>query len=317
MYTDRVNPSHTEYVQRINRTMDYIDRHLHEPLPLETLAGVAAFSKYHFHRIFYAHVGETPGQYVQRLRVEKAAVLVAAHRDRSITDIAYSVGFRDVAAFSRAFRLAHGVSPSAYRTRRRNLSTTDRKNGTATHTGADYTAGMSTSPMKPMPASSVAIVDKPEMTVAYVRHTGPYFGDELLFQRLFSTLYTWAQPRDLIRRGETEEIVVYHDDPDSVAPEKLRISCGIFVPAETEVSGEIGKMTIPAGRYADARFEVDATQFGAAWQWVYGVWLPESGYQPDDRLCYERYLDSEPDATIDGTTGRRFVVDICVPITPL
>jgi AraC family transcriptional regulator len=77
-----VNSSQTEYTQRINRTMDYIDTHLADPLPLEKLAGVAAFSKYHFHRIFFAHVGETPGQYVQRLRLEKAAMLVVEHRGR-------------------------------------------------------------------------------------------------------------------------------------------------------------------------------------------------------------------------------------------
>lgn len=338
-----MNRSQREYTQRINRTIDYIDDHLDEPLPLERLAEIASFSKYHFHRIFFAHVGETPGQYIQRIRIAKAAMLVAAHRDRSITDIALTVGFSDVAAFSRAFRLAYGVSPSAYREKRptlsmeeqanlqivakeSNLSITNGNLGKAPGDGDRYDSAisqlsrrkkMAELQMEPFPAERVTIVDKPEMTVAYVRHTGPYFGDEELFQRLFSTLYGWAGPRDLIHRGETEEIIIYHDDPGTVAPEKLRVSCCISVPPETEVSGEIGKMTIPAGRYAEARFTVDATQFGGAWSWVYGVWLPESGYQPDDRLCYEKYIDTDPEAEMDGTLGNTFTVDICVPIVPL
>lgn len=328
-----MSSSRREYTQRINRTIDYIDRHLDEPLPLDRLAEIAAFSKYHFHRIFYAHVGETPGQYIQRLRIAKAAMLVAAHRDRTITDIAFSVGFSDVAAFSRAFRLVYGVAPSRYREKRpslsmedSNLSTPDRNPSTAPSGNDRYDSvishesrsnDMAELQMDPIPAQQVTVVDKPEMTVAYVRHTGPYFGDEALFQRLFSTLYEWAAPRDLIQRGRTEEIIIYHDDPGTVDPEKLRVSCCISVPTETEVSGEIGKMTIPAGRYAEARFVVDATQFGGAWNWVYGVWLPESGYQPDDRLCYEKYIDTDPDAEIDGTLGTVFTVDICVPVIPL
>jgi AraC family transcriptional regulator len=328
-----VSSSRREYTQRINRTIDYIDRHLDEPLPLDRLADVAAFSKYHFHRIFYAHVGETPGQYIQRLRIAKAAMLVAAHRDRTITDIALSVGFTDVTAFSRAFRLVYGVAPSRYREKRANLSmedsnlsTTDRNRSTAPTGDERYDSGISHDSRSndmpelqtnPIPAEKVTVADKPEMTVAYVRHTGPYFGDEKLFQRLFTTLYEWAAPRDLIHRGETEEIIIYHDDPGTVEPEKLRVSCCISVPADTEVSGEIGKMTIPAGRYAEARFQVDATQFGGAWNWVYGVWLPESGYQPDDRLCYEKYIDTDPEAEIDGKVGHMFTVDICVPVIPL
>ncbi|TVQ28851.1 MAG: GyrI-like domain-containing protein [Spirochaetaceae bacterium] len=171
--------------------------------------------------------------------------------------------------------------------------------------------------MQPIPAEAVTVTDQPELTLAYVRHTGPYFGDEQLFQRLFGELYRRADPRDLVVRGVTEEIVIYHDDPETVAPEKLRVSCCISVPPGTETAGPVGLMTLAAGRYAQARFSLDATQFGAAWNWVYGEWLPQSGYQPDDGLCYERYQDHEPDEQLAGGTGRTFVVDICVPVKPL
>ena len=50
---------------------------------------------------------------------------------------------------------------------------------------------------------------------------------------------------------------------------------------------------------------------------VAGGRLPESGYQPDDGLCYEKYFDTDPEAEMDGSMGHTFTVDICIPVKPL
>jgi len=68
-----------EYAQRMNKVLDYIDQHLDTPLDLLTLAEVAHFSTFHFHRVFLAWVGETLGDYMWRRRLEIAAVHLAAH----------------------------------------------------------------------------------------------------------------------------------------------------------------------------------------------------------------------------------------------
>lgn len=65
--------SRIEYRSRINRVMDYIDQHLDQTLELKTIAEIANFSPFHFHRIFTFLIGETPIDYIQRIRVEKAA----------------------------------------------------------------------------------------------------------------------------------------------------------------------------------------------------------------------------------------------------
>ena len=323
-----------EYARRINRVIDYVEANLDQPLPLEQLTDVALFSKLHFHRVFYAMVRETPGQFVQRLRIEKAARLLLSNHERTVTDIAHDFGFADSAAFARAFRAAFGVNATAYRTGAvaaggdpsSNLSKAERKHGKEAATDQRYCGGIYDSDrriampmptMQPIPAEAVTVTDQPELTLAYVRHTGPSFGDEQLFQRLFGELYRWAGPRDLVVRGVTEEIIIYHDHPETVEPAKRRVSCCISVPADTETAGQVGLMTLGAGRYAQARFRLDATQLGGAWNWVFGEWLPQSGYQPDGQPCYERYQDHEPAEELDGTAGRTFVVDICVPVKPL
>ena len=48
-----------EYIVRINKVIDYIQNNLNSQLDLETLARIAYFSKFHFHRIFTAMIGET------------------------------------------------------------------------------------------------------------------------------------------------------------------------------------------------------------------------------------------------------------------
>lgn len=155
---------------------------------------------------------------------------------------------------------------------------------------------------------NIEVKDVPEMTLAYIRHTGPYKGDEKLFERLWKRLFAWAGPRNLIGGKDFMSLVIYHDDPNITGEEKLRMSVCITVPPATKVDGEVGKMKLEAARCAVTRLELDATEFQQAWDWVYGQWLPQSGYQPDDKPCYEAY----PEEPKNG----KFIVDICVPVKP-
>lgn len=92
----------------------------------------------------------------------------------------------------------------------------------------------------------------------------------------------------------------------------LRSSACLVVPAGTRADGEIGIMTIPGGLFAVAHAEIGMDEFGEAWNTLVGSWLPESGYQPDDRMCYEVYLN-DPKTHPQG----HCIIDICEPIKPL
>ena len=156
---------------------------------------------------------------------------------------------------------------------------------------------------------SVEVKDFQKMTVAYIRHIGPYKGDSNLFEKLWGKICSWAGSRGLMQQSDLKFLVIYHDDPKITIEDKLRMSVCLTVPSNTKVEGEIGKMDIDAGKYVVARFEVDEKGFSEAWDWVYGQWFPSSGYQPDDKPCFEIY----PEEPKNG----RFVVDICVPVKPL
>ena len=109
------NAHAVEYAQRMNKVLDYIDQHLDTPLDLLTLAEVAHFSAFHFHRVFLAWVGETLGDYMWRRRLEIAAVHLAANSQATILEIALTVGFGSSEAFARAFKRRFGCTPSAWR----------------------------------------------------------------------------------------------------------------------------------------------------------------------------------------------------------
>jgi AraC family transcriptional regulator len=81
------------YQARMRRVLDYIDRHLDSDLDLETVSGVAAFSKFHFHRQFTATFGLSVHRYVQLARMKRASYRLAYMDAQSVTDIAMDAGY--------------------------------------------------------------------------------------------------------------------------------------------------------------------------------------------------------------------------------
>ena len=90
-----------EYRARINRVIDFIESSIDRDLTLSELANVAGFSRYHFHRIFGGMVGETLYGFIQRLRLEKAAMKLIQNPRESVTSIAMECGFTNSSAFAR------------------------------------------------------------------------------------------------------------------------------------------------------------------------------------------------------------------------
>jgi AraC family transcriptional regulator len=91
-----------------------VHNNLDQPLRLASLARQSGYSPFHFHRRFVAVVGETPMRHVSRLRLERAAYLLAIS-DEPVLAVALQVGFEAHETFTRAFRRHFGVPPTAYR----------------------------------------------------------------------------------------------------------------------------------------------------------------------------------------------------------
>jgi AraC family transcriptional regulator len=317
-----------EYISRINRVIDFIETHLDEDLSLEHLADVAHFSRFYFHRIFKAIIGETLNQFIQRVRVEKAAVQLIGNPKKSITEIALDSGFSSSAAFARVFKEHFSVSASQWRLTpskdhdkicqiNDNNRQASGKNGKEPYSLTSHIDPLTNNynwriNMTGTKDIKVEVKEMPDFHVAYVRHMGPYATDEELFKNLFEKLMRWVVPRNLFKPAESTFLSVYHDDPKITEEGKLRVSICMTVPEDTQVDGEVGKMVVPGGQFAVAHCEIKGDEYEEAWDSVMGSWMPSSGYQPDDRLCYEMNCNNP-----EEHPEKLHIVDICIPVKPL
>ena len=196
-----------EYISRINKVQDYIEANIGEDLSLTMISNVANFSQYHFHRIFSAIVGEPLSKHIQRIRLEKAAISLAANPKSTIAEIALKCGFSNQASFSRAFKKHFGFSASQLKADSGILKSKkckmESKGGKDALKSFTYTGIVKDILCKVQPAPDslfdVEVKDIQEMPAIYIRNTGMFKGEPELFRKLLGKLFRWAGARGLIQ----------------------------------------------------------------------------------------------------------------------
>lgn len=307
-----------EYARRLHRVLEHIDRHLSEPLDLPTLAEVAHFSPFHFHRVFAAWMGETLGEYIRRRRLEVGALRLLIQPRSSVLQVALTVGFGSGEAFTRAFRARFACSPTQWRrvrgdereARKRNLDQAlSNPDQAGVAPGVHHRpAGPSAQELPMSPSNPVVLVDRTPVRVAYLRHVGPYGAavGEFFAQRFWPFVATHG-----LEAGAVYGIS--HDNPEVTAPERCRFDACVEVDAGWQPVGEAQVTEIPGGRYASLHFHGTSDAIGEAWATLLRDWLPSSGYQIDGRPTFELY---PPGGSFEPATGR-FSCDILIPVAPL
>ena len=99
---------------RIAKTVLYIRKHLNEAIELEKLAEISCLSKDHFIRLFKKELGNTPLQYINQKKIEKAQLLLITE-ELAVKEIAFQLAFDDYSYFNRLFKKTTGVTPQEYR----------------------------------------------------------------------------------------------------------------------------------------------------------------------------------------------------------
>ncbi|HET7695990.1 MAG TPA: AraC family transcriptional regulator [Vicinamibacterales bacterium] len=97
---------------RITWTMDYMQRHLAEPLTVAELAGRVNLSPSRFRDLFSVQTGCGPVEYLQRLRMRRARLLIE-RTFLTVGEAMARVGYADPRHFARDFERYHGVAPSS------------------------------------------------------------------------------------------------------------------------------------------------------------------------------------------------------------
>jgi AraC-like DNA-binding protein len=100
--------------ETITMLIEWIEQNYTERITLETLSEVAKIGEKYLCRFFKEYTGNTPIDYVNRLRVERAC-LKMAEANRNVTEAAFESGFNDISYFSKIFKRYKGMTPREYR----------------------------------------------------------------------------------------------------------------------------------------------------------------------------------------------------------
>jgi AraC family transcriptional regulator len=294
------------YLQRLNAVIDYARENLHDDLSLNTLAQIASFSPFHFHRLFKSITQETVNDMVVRLRLERAAALLRATPQRAITDIAFDAGFQSLPVFSRAFKKQYGLNASQWD---RQTPLKNSKNGQPPAGFSRYTIEH-LSDLAGHKGFEVRLRSLPAQRLAYIRVYDSYSNFSQIVDA-YHRLLDWFCRRG----GRLEQTTLYgmsQDDPDVTPQHLCRFDWCLTIPADWQAEGEISVQDFPACRVAAIHLEGGLEQADKVLHYLFRYWLPHSPYQPANLPGMEIYR-RQP-AELGWQT---FDLDLAVPIVPL
>jgi len=309
---------HTEDDQKaglyIRKVLEFIQMNLSEELSLQRLSAIANYSPFHFQRIFTEVIGESPKQYIIRLRLERAAHYLKVFPGLTISDLADKSGFSSLATFSRAFQNYFSVSAVEYR----NMTNDEYRKFCKINSKKCKTSMINTPDLCIRDFSLDEIMEwKNKVDISTKRLQGfnvIYISTCLdksdAVSLAFRKLCNWAEPRGLLN-AETRFIGTLLDIPFITSVEKCRYWAGITFPAAIKLPKDASVAQIPDGIYANYRLNGNLVTTVKSLAWFSHCWLAENGYSIREILGYEVYSENpanKPSETIDR--------EILIPVRP-
>ncbi|MCE4058406.1 AraC family transcriptional regulator [Pseudomonas sp. Au-Pse12] len=284
-------PINAAYAKRFNAVLAYIDGNLEGDLSVLALSQVANFSAFHFHRQFTAFVGVPVARYVQLMRLRGAAHRLVSLADYSVLEAALGAGFESPEAFSRAFRRAFGMSPSAFR-KQPNWQV--------------WNAVFAIPHFSRSIIMQVRIVDFADTRVAALEHCGPAG----LVNESVRRFIDWRMQSGQSPVASSRSFGIPFNNPDTTPPEEFRFAiCGEIHEAVAVNDAGIREMQIAGGRYAVVRHVGSPDHIGESIYPIYRDWLPGSGEELRDQPLFFEYLSIYPQTPLE-----QWLTDIYVPL---
>ncbi|HYG52863.1 MAG TPA: AraC family transcriptional regulator [Flavobacteriales bacterium] len=287
-----------EYSYCVERCINYMLNHLGNDLSLDVLAGVANYSPFHFQKIFKLVKGESPKQYVARLRLEIAAHYLIIHNKRPVSAIALDCGFSSPAVFARSFKQFFGITAEEMRNlpegKRATVRGTgnhlkkllDRNNGVVSYTNQKPTEIV----VKTMPAQ-----------YGFCMNTG--FEDLQQVEKQLREMTIKARAHDLWDANSTLMGIIY--------PHNNIYRPFICVPKNKTLPKGMHRWEIKGGKFATFIVQGEVREVFERIHYFYNTWLPANGYKIADIYGIEIFK---------GDTSllcyKEVVRELCIPIEP-
>ena len=101
---------------RIQKVLSYIRKNIYKTIDIDSLAAISCLSKDHFIRLFKKEINNTPLQYINQKKIEKAQLTLITD-SMPVKNISYLLAYEDHSYFNRLFKKLTGVTPQQYRDR--------------------------------------------------------------------------------------------------------------------------------------------------------------------------------------------------------
>ena len=285
------------YQQRFSRVLAHIECNSEEPLSLDHLSAIAAFSRYHFHRQFSGFLGISVYKYVQFMRMRRASWRLAFRPGLSVNDVALATGYEGPEAFARAFRQFSGQSPSDFR------AAPDWREWHSRFRPFIHLRQTTMNTLPPPPR--VRVVHFPGVRLGVLEHRGSplRLGDSI------RTFIDWRKTNKLPPHSSATFNLVYND-PEETPPEEFRFGLGAATDKAigTNAAGVV-EFNIPAGRCAMLRHVGSDDQLGRSISHLYSNWLPGSDEELRDFPLFMQRLAFFPDVP-----DSEAITDIYLPL---
>jgi AraC family transcriptional regulator len=282
--------SQSDYTIRIERVIAALAECLEQERDLPstaTLASLANFSPFHFMRVYRALAGESLGTTVQRLRLARAAHLLAASA-APISEVSGRVGFETPQAFARAFRQHFGVAPSEARAA--NVAST--------------TAVSAPAPSQPQPAIRVDVVALKPFRVVVKRTEGVYGK----LNEVYRGLFEWMAKRNALDAIDGIWGVPQHDRRD--APEaNYLFDCCLATAAALSAGDGVTLADLGGGNYLRYLHEGSFDRLDESHDAIFRELLAHPEWQLRAAPILQEYLNDP-----DGTPEADLRAHIYVPV---
>lgn len=270
----------------INKSIDYIIRHLDEEITIEDVADYCHFSKYYFSRVFKSETGESIYAFIKRLRMEQSAINLKLEKDKSITDIGLDYGYSS-SNYSSAFKNHHSISPIEFR--------------------KDLNTDCLPHPFYPEKLAKlksfeeydrdIQLQEIDDFVVIYERHIGNYI-------ELGKNWNEFIEKYKEYLKKDTLLLERFYDDPSITSIDQCLYDLCITVDENCSADNVT---IIPGGKFAVYRFNGLVEDIFASFQGVFKDWLACSGYEMDERYGIDIYRDIDRE-------NMRVIMDLCIPI---
>lgn len=273
--------------EAVNKAIDYINEHLYETVDIQKLSELTNISKFHFHRLFKAFIGENIGTYIQRIRMESIAHKLI-NTSLTLPQVAEQTCYENKYALSKAFKKHFGVSPSVYRQSPLN------------YTPISYRKEFAEIDLLP------TIQDTKDFHIIY-------FSVNQTDRNQIDYINAWSSLKQFVENKLSEQsgqfISISFDDNQITNSDKCRYYIGYTLSKVIKPIGKYGVMNMKGGKYAIFRHCGSYSLLETIYANIYNNWLPKNKYTFYNSCSFEIYIH-----TPDRYEEKDLITDIYIPI---